>query len=73
MRRTVDEPHEGEVEQLPVGRTAWGESWLVLPGKPGCTSYRNVFTGKSIRPVRDQNGIPGSSWATSSESVRWRC
>jgi (1->4)-alpha-D-glucan 1-alpha-D-glucosylmutase len=45
------------VAQLPVGQTVWGESWLVLPGKPGCTSYRNVFTGESIRPVRDENGI----------------
>ncbi len=47
----------GEVAQLPVGQTLWGETWLVLPGKPACTSYRNVFTGESIRPVRDEKGI----------------
>ena len=45
------------VAQLPVGPPVWAENWLVLPGKPACASYRNVFTGESIRPVRDEKGV----------------
>jgi maltooligosyltrehalose synthase len=45
-------------EAWPVGRTAWRDTWLVLPREPVGRVYRNLFTGAEVA-VQEGEGVAG--------------
>jgi (1->4)-alpha-D-glucan 1-alpha-D-glucosylmutase len=48
----------GGVESWPIGRSAWRDTWLVLPREPVGRRFHNVFTGAEVA-VQEGDGIAG--------------
>ena len=48
----------GGAEAWPIGRSAWRDTWLVLPREPVGQRFRNVFTGADVA-VQEGDGIAG--------------
>jgi (1->4)-alpha-D-glucan 1-alpha-D-glucosylmutase len=53
----------GEVEQPPIGRQVWEETWLSLPYEEVGRAYRNIFTGEVLSVV-EQNSMVGLPMAS---------
>jgi (1->4)-alpha-D-glucan 1-alpha-D-glucosylmutase len=45
-------------ETWPLGRSAWRDTWLVLPREPVGGVFRNIFTGADVA-VQEGDGIAG--------------